>query len=283
MAFGIKIFEKDEFIFSLLKSRLGILFPEAYIMRFEKNIEDDAERFCDFEKILYDNRQFTLEVTGYKDAIPIYGTDGKIDCNRIAAQINSQSGGGSRTKGILTLLFPFAGIRQRENFIRNELTDPYDYDCAIRLDFVNGLRSASADTNMSGLMEDAAGKHFEARDILKYVNPDGKGYLTPGGTKDPDECFDAGPTRAEKILVKAKELTRQNDMPTSVLGVIEVYRSSDMIRLAKQGDRVIVLSRADTRNMANFVSDMNKNISPEIQVEFFASDTPEDEQRGMIS
>ena len=147
MAFGIKIFEKDEYLFTLLRQRLGFFFPEAYIMRFSEPDSQDAarveaERFCEFEKTLFDQRQFIAEDTGDPEAIELFDDNGVIDCQRLSRAIGpgiritpvNLTGTGN---GTLTVLLSFVYKEEREAYIRR-LRTPYEYDIPLRLDFTGG-------------------------------------------------------------------------------------------------------------------------------------------------
>ena len=56
MAFTIKIYEKNEYLFTLLRKRLSSFFPDAYIIDPYYETGDQDYRFSEYEKVLYDPR-----------------------------------------------------------------------------------------------------------------------------------------------------------------------------------------------------------------------------------
>ena len=60
MAFSIKIYEKDKYMYALMKARIGAIFPEAYITDpyLEKGTGTDGDMFGEFTRILYNPKQF---------------------------------------------------------------------------------------------------------------------------------------------------------------------------------------------------------------------------------
>ena len=61
MAFTIKIFEKDRYLFSLLKTRFETMFPDAYIIdAINCTGQTDCVDFSEFTKTIYDPRNIDM-------------------------------------------------------------------------------------------------------------------------------------------------------------------------------------------------------------------------------
>ena len=74
MAFTIKVFEKDDYLFSLLKMRLETMFPDAYIINaIEDPGRSDCLDFSEFTKIIYDPRN--IDMSDFKDAVLVNTPD----------------------------------------------------------------------------------------------------------------------------------------------------------------------------------------------------------------
>ena len=54
MAFTIKIYEKNEYLYSLLKKRLISFYPDAYIVNPYLDRQDYADRFSTYTRVIYD-------------------------------------------------------------------------------------------------------------------------------------------------------------------------------------------------------------------------------------
>ena len=277
MAFGIKVFIKDEYLFTLLRQRLGYCFPEAYIMRFScpdalAKVDKDQERFCEFEKTLYDQRTFSPEDTGDPEAIALFDDKGVIDCNRLSRALGITSkvtpvAMTNKPGSKVTVLLSFVYREELEEYIR-KLTDPYDYDIPLRLDFTGGFGLVSRDSeNMNELLRRSVSRRFKASDILSYVHRDDTGFMTPGGASDPDICHDIGATGIVKILDMAKTLSAEDSWSVSVLAVLDSFTSKDMISVAKSADRVIVLAHDMSQGLSDFVSRVNRDLPPDISAE----------------
>ncbi|MBP5655464.1 MAG: hypothetical protein J6X33_08110 [Clostridiales bacterium] len=273
MAFGIKIFEKDEYLFTLLRQRLGYFFPEAYIMRFSEpnalaqTVTED-ERFCEFEKTLFDQRQFTQEDTGDPEAVALFDDKGTIDCQRLSRAIgvagritpvNISRG----TEAEITVLLSFVYSSEREDYIR-KLRTPYDYDIPLRLDFTGGYGLARSDPgNMNELIRLSSSRKFKPEDILAFVHRDDTGFLTPGGTTDPDLIHEIGSSGVIKILKAAKELAAKDPMSVAALAVLESFSSKEMIEISGNADRVIVLTHDVSAGISEFVMRLKRQLPPD--------------------
>jgi len=279
MAFGIKIFEKDEYLFALLRQRLGYFFPEAYIMRFAEpdalaRIPGEEERFCEFEKTLFDQRQFRAEDTGDTEAVELFDEEGRISCQRIARAI----GVGSKVtpvslhpdaKGQITLILSFVYREEREEYIRKMRT-PLDYDIPLRLDFTGGYGLGNKDPeNMNRLLRVSRTRKFKPHDILSYVHRDDMGFLTPGGAADPDICHEIGSSGIIRILKAAKDLALDDPMSVATLAVLDSFSSKEMIEISGIADRVIVLAHDITSGISEFVSRINRDLPPDVTCELY--------------
>ena len=279
MAFGIKIFEKDEYLFALLRQRLGYFFPEAYIMRFAEpdalaRITDEAERFCEFEKTLYDQRQFRAEDTGDPEAVELFDDEGRISCQRIARSIGVSGkvtpvNVPAEIKGQITLILSFVYREEREEYIRR-LRTPLDYDIPLRLDFTGGYGLGSNEhENMNRLLRLSRTRKFKPEDILSYVHRDDMGFMTPGGAADPDICHEIGSSGIIKILKAAKALAMTDPMSVATLAVLDSFSTKEMIEVSSVADRVIVLTHDITSGISEFVSRINRDLPPEITCELY--------------
>ena len=162
MAFTIKIYEKDKYMYALMKARLGTIYPEAYITNpyLETRSDTDGDMFGEFTKVLYNPRQFGEEfdplphdstLQSLKECldrpVPVLDQNGIVDCRKIcnALGINSDQDQVSNTtdpgKGRIEVLIPFVYISDRENYIRNNYQDLTDEDISLRLDFTSRLRA----------------------------------------------------------------------------------------------------------------------------------------------
>ena len=235
MAFSIKIYEKDKYMYSLMKARLGALYPEAYITDpyLGNGSDTDGDMFGEFTKILYNPEQFGKEFSQgsvldemqslkecLDNPIPTTGPDGLIDCRNICSALgikptrSRDTSGDSKVsgKGRLEVLIPFVYITDRENYIRNNYSDMADADLSLRLDFTSRYRAPEDDGagilagNMTGLLEDCVSKRFEPDDILKYCSRNSMGFLTPGAVKNEDDVYDLGSTRCRLLLDKCRDL-----------------------------------------------------------------------------
>ncbi|MBO4604651.1 MAG: hypothetical protein J5657_05075 [Clostridiales bacterium] len=277
MAFGIKVFEKDEYLFTLLRQRLGYYFPEAYIMRFTRAdavsaSENESERFCEFEKTLYDQRQFKIEDTGDPEAICLFDGKGIIDCQSLSralgiaskvTPVNMTDKPGAK----ITVILSFVYREEREKII-STLKDPFEYDVPLRLDFTGGYGIGSKESeNMNELLRRSRSRKFSGSDILSYVHRDSSGFLTPGGTADPDICHEIGPAGVIKILSAASDLASEDSMSLSVLAVLDSFSSKDMIRIAETADRVIVLVHSLSPGLSDFITNLNRALPRDVSAE----------------
>lgn len=299
MAFSIKIYEKDKYMYSLMKARLGALYPEAYITDpyLENGSDTDGDMFGEFTKILYNPDQFGKEfgqssvideMQPLKEClnkpIPTFGPDGLIDCRNICSALgiepsrsrDAYDASEASEKGRIEVLIPFVYISDRENYITNTYSDMTDADLSIRLDFTSRYRAPEDDGagilagNMTGLLEDCVSRKFEADDILKYCSRNAMGFLTPGAVKGEDDVYDLGSTRCRLLLDKCRELVSDETRKINVLVVAEGFRNSEIPMLVSDCDKVTVLFSGKDFNeeaaASNLISAINRSLTHGIAV-----------------
>jgi len=253
MAFTIKVFEKDDHLFSLLKMRLGTMFPDAYII----NAIDDPGRsdvldFSEFTKIIYDPRN--IDMSDFKDAVPIFDELGVIDCRKIAdrlgliTSLRKNADTMSIRSGLAVALIPYVYMEDRESLIDRLLAERvFMSDNAIRIDLMGKMRVPGPGSGgirpggMTRLIDLAGKKSFRPEDILSCCNMDQKGFLTPGATSGEDDVFDAGLTVIRRIVTSSVNLTRNTAPTTDALVIFEGFRSGELTELVTDFDEVILL------------------------------------------
>ena len=309
MAFSIKIYEKDKYMYSLMKARIGVLYPEAYITDpyLEARADTDGDIFGEFTKILYNPVQFGEEfglkppveaVRSFKEStdlpIPVLGPDGIIDCKNICSALGigsphegdvfdaAQESGGGR----LEVLIPFVYIGERENYIKNNYSGLTDADLSLRLDFTSRFRAAEDEGsgilsgNMTGLLEACASRRFEPDDILKYCSRNSMGFLTPGASKGDDDVYDLGSARCRMLLDKCRSLVSDETRRINVLAVAEGFRSADLPKLVSDCDKVTILFSGKDKNEEAAASGLISAISRSLTHGIVVTDYLEQIQAG---
>ena len=249
MAFTIKIYEKDEYIYSLLRKRLSCFFPDAYITDPYIVDQDLDDRFSDYTRVLYDPSDISENDITPTTSTPIRLTEdgGIIDCARIVSFLNTQEDAPMITKpatGTLTAVVPFVYSDVRDRFISNLQIDKAGGDFNIRLDFTSKIRALwgrSACSNMTSLLEACTSRKFVPEDILKYCNIDDSGFLTPGSCKENDDVYDLGINRSIALMNHAADLAHSNIQFVNILAVIEGFKSKDLPELLSGCDKVYIL------------------------------------------
>lgn len=249
MAFTIKIYDKDEYIYQLLKRRLSNFFPDAYIVNpYFDSLEDD-DRFSDYTKVLYNPKAISDEDINLHAASPIRLTEdgGLIDCARFVPMLRNNSFATpflSPVTGTVTAVLPFVYSNERDRFILDLEKELTGADFNVRLDFTSKIRALwrqSAGSNMTSLLEACKSKKFAPEDILKYCNMDDSGFLTPGSTTNNDDVYDMGLTRSVTLMHHATNLVHRNNKLINVLAVVEGFRSVDLPDLLSGCDMVTIL------------------------------------------
>lgn len=257
MAFGILIYEKDEYLYTLIKERLSWKFPAAYIDHAEHTSQADSFKLIKQIHILYDNRQYKKPaVNTGASAIPLFTDNGKghsfIDMRVIYNAISGNLLTEDKTslllpdgKDRLRLLISYAYIDEREAFIRHAV-GPDSFDCIhpIRMDLMSGIRmpntfSPGASGSITNLLRTCTGKRFEPVQILDYLNPDSNGFLSCGKPDNEDDVFDIGIDACDRLMELISALCIKED--TGALVVVEGWRVSELIRLIKWCDTLHIL------------------------------------------
>ncbi len=249
MAFTIKIYEKNEYIYSLLKKRLSCFYPDAYIVDPFFDEQDYEDRFSDFTRVLFDPEDINEEDISPNLSSPIRLTEdgGIIDCARLISMLRPAEKPSIISKtvsGCLTAVIPFVYSDVRDSFIRELSSGLSETDFNIRLDFTSKLRSSwhsRSGCNMTSLLEACRSRKFEPDDILKYCNMDGSGFLTPGSTADYDDINDLGISRSVTLMHHAAGLAHSDKRSVNVLAVLEGFRTKDLPDLLTECDKVYIL------------------------------------------
>ena len=249
MAFTIRIYETDCYIYSLLKRRLGEFYPDAYIVNPYLKDQDSEDIFSEYERVIYDPSNIKEEDISHLQASALRLTDdgGIIDCSRLIqlllpsedAPIIKQPATGTHTAVI-----PFVYSDVRDRFVSDLENELKGADFNIRLDFTTRLRSLwnrSSGSNMTALLQDCRSRRFVPEDILKYCNMDDSGFLTPGSCKNNDDVYDLGIERSLTLMHLASDLAHSNIRFVNVISVIEGFRTKDLPDLLSGCDRVYIL------------------------------------------
>ena len=268
MNIGIIIFEKEDYLYKLLKFRLSMYFPDGYIVRGNLGgINPSDIPLAKKIHVLYDSDQFSSDQISRECSnidIPLsistiyndeYSKGRIIDCKYIAKKImNSQQETPSVRKssksgsfnGKLIMIISYAYMDERENLIDTE----FDYlkrdsHMCLRLNLMSGIRmptSFSGIENSTGGITDilrmAANESLEPKDIMAYSTPDSKGFITPGKPVHTDDVFDFGITPVMNLIETSKELTTDITFPINVLVVAEGFRFNDCVKISALADEV---------------------------------------------
>ena len=249
MAFTIKIYEKDHYIYSLLKKRLICFFPEAYIVNPFFDDTEYEDRFSTSTRVIYDPSDISIEDVPYGSSSPIRLTEDSriVDCSRLIRLLSSEevpSVISRSVTGSFYAVLPFVYIDVRENFLKSLSTDLSDSEFNIRLDLTSKLRAPyknNSGCNMTSLLEACRSKKFMPDEILKYCNMDETGFLTPGTTKDYDDVYDAGTERSVTLMHHAASLAHTNTKFVNVVSVLEGFKTKELPNLLCECDKVLIL------------------------------------------
>ena len=254
MAFTIKIYEKNEYLYTLLKKRLISFYPDAYIVNPYLDQQDYIDRFSTHTRVIYDPADINISDIPHTTTSPIRLTEdsGIIDCSRLIQMLKreEESPVGIRpVSGSMYAVLPFVYSDQRERFISSLATELSGADFNIRLDFTSKLRAmwkGSVRSNMTPLLEACRSRKFVPEDILKYCNMDDYGFLTPGSTTNYDDIYDAGIERSKILLNHAADLAHSKTRFVNVLAIIEGFRTKDLPELLCSCDKVSILLPAES-------------------------------------
>lgn len=256
MAFGIQIYEQDNYLFELIKERLSCRFPSAYIKRAGAAEGPDLKLIEEIYTI-YDNRQFKEPLPGGTEgAIPLFADDGKghsiIDMRKIydrlkvtdiRTDLHKEPVGLEEDR--LRLLISYAYIDERENFIRSAIS-PGSFESLhpIRIDLMSGIRmpasfSSESKGSVTKLLRTCTDKRFRPVHILEYLNPDITGFLSCGKPDNEDDVFDIGINACTVLLKKLKTLCEEHD--TGALVVAEGWKVNELLELIGLCDTLHIL------------------------------------------
>ena len=256
MTFGILVYEKDEYLYTLIKERLASKFPTAYIERAGQTVSDSFKLIKQIH-VLYDNRQYNAPPDSPASVpVPLFSDDGKghsiIDMRVISKAISGNlitDGSREHCTGTdrdrLRLLISYAYIDERETFIRHAV-GPDSFDCLhpIRIDLMSGIRmpntfTPEASGSISGLLRSCTDKKFAPVRILDYLNPDSNGFLSCGKPDNEDDVFDIGIDHSDRLMELLADLCTKED--TGALVVAEGWRVSELLRLIRWCDTLHIL------------------------------------------
>lgn len=249
MAFTIKIYERDEYIYALLKKRLSNFYPDAYFINPYHDEEDSISQFSDYTEVIYNPSDVNKEDISPITASPIRLTEdgGIIDCARLVALLNTHEDAPIVKRpvtGTLSAVIPFVYSDVRDRYISDLECELSNADFNIRLDFTSRLRAlwrGSGGTNMTDLLEACRSRRFSPEDILKYCNIDDSGFLTPGCCKNNDDVYDMGINRSITLMNHAADLAHSDRRLVNVLAVVEGFRTQDLPELLASCDQVRIL------------------------------------------
>lgn len=273
MVFGIKVYEKDEYLYSLIKARLQKRFPQAYISRFD----DEGFRFTDNIKVIYDNKQFesnSLDTNSSLKAIPLYENN-VIDIRRIAKLIEDNHASDNNVdfatfEEQVKLLVSFSYIDEREHFI-NEVLGPDSFNAMhpIRIDLMSGIRmprgfSSISCGALSNLLRACTDKRFNPEQILEYLGPSSSGFLSPGKPVNEDDVFDIGINASAHLMELTKKLCQK--MSSGALFVAEGWRVNEIFELIAKCDSLHILLPArmctEDTGMTNELQFFQRSLKP---------------------
>ena len=284
MAFTIKIYEDNEYIYSLLKKRLGSFYPDAYIVNPYVDGEDNSSRFSSFTRVICDPSNIDIKNLPHDAPSPIRLTEdsGIIDCARLVSLINPPTEVRAVLRpasGSVYAVLPFVYSNVRDRFISDLSSNLAGADFNIRLDFTSKLRAlwrGTAGNNMTSLLEACRSKKFIPEDILKYCNMDESGFLTPGGTTDFDDVYDLGTERSITLLNHAANLTHSHLSFTNVVAVVEGFKTKELPELLSCCDKVSILlpDRSDTEDIGaqDLISLLTRTLGRERVSVYYADD-----------
>lgn len=251
MAFTIRIYERDRYIYTLLKKRLSCFYPDAYIVNPFFDEQDYEDRFSDFTRVLYDPEDLN-EADGSIDlssSVRLTGDGGIVDCARIISMLQPiedvpSLSHSKHVTGSFTAVIPFVCSDTRDIFIKELSSRLPDTDFNIRLDLTSKLRSSwhsRSGCNMTALLEACKSRKFAPDDILKYCNMDDNGFLTPGSTADYDDINDLGSARSVMLMRHAAKLAHSSNRYLNVLAVLEGFRTKDLPDLLSECDKAYII------------------------------------------
>lgn len=301
MNIGIIIFEKEDYLFKLLKFRLSTYFPDGYIVRGNSGgINPSDIPLAKKIHVLYDSDQYTSDQISRECNnidIPIsistiyndeFNKGRIIDCKYLARKIMNQSketssvrkgsGESDSFNGKLIMIISYAYMDERENLIDTE----FDYlrkdsHMCLRIDLMSGIRMPSSFSgleNSTGGITDilrlAASESLEPKDIMAYSTPGTNGFITPGKPVHTDDVFDFGINPIINLIETSKELTTDITFPINVLIVAEGFKFKDIVRISGMADELhFLLPERLLKDYLGFKSEIGsitRSLPPEVPV-----------------
>lgn len=278
MAYSIVIYSKGKDVCTMLKNRLSVLLPDAYITTPLICKESDSYDLSSSIFVLYDNYCFTRPNNGKSNChyISLYEDAGNgcivIDCARIKLIIESliDAPKKSNSSVSLHLVLSFVHINEREKAVSDILDVTSDSPINIRFDFMSGLRMASSfktglDTgSLTDLLKQASALSFKPKDILSYLNPDSLGFVTPGIPSNPDDVFEYGIARCVELGKKLRNLIEDNPYKMTGFIVAEGWRIDEYLKLIEICDAVhVVLPGKDSDEaigMSSYIDSFKRSL-----------------------
>ena len=292
MAFTIKIYQRDEYLYSLLKKRLLDFYPDAYIINPYLDHEEQDGRFSNYTRVLYDPADIKEDDISPYTASPLRCTEdgGIIDCAKLIPFINTHEDAPvtkMQIVGSISAVIPFVYSDVRDTFIKDLARQLPDSDYNIRLDFTSKLRALYRSTsgcNMTSLLEACRSKKFTSEDILKYCNMDETGFLTPGCCKGHDDVYELGIERSITLLNHASDLAHSKNKLVNVLAVIEGFKTKELPELLGNCDKVYILlpARSSSEDLGSreLISMLTKTLGSERIEVRYAEDMIDNEYSG---
>ena len=255
MAYSIVLYSSEADICNMLRNRLSVIFPDAYITTPLLTKAQDEYSLSDMIFILYDNFNYS-KPNSIKDNchyISMFEDIGNgciaIDCARIKLLIESllSTSVSTSSNSKLHLVLSFVHINEREKAIADILNSSSDTSINIRFDFMSGLRMASSfktgldNGSLTDLLAKATSHSFKPNDILAYLNPDSLGFVTPGIPTNPDDVFNYGIESCIELSKKLKELINDNEDKISGFIVAEGWKTNEYLQLISLCDSVHVI------------------------------------------
>ena len=275
MAFTIKIYERNEYIYRLLRKRLLDFCPDAYIVNPYYDSDDSDDRFSNYTRVLYDPYDTNEKDINSYEASPLRRTEdgGIIDCAKLITFLRpdqTTSPFSRQLTGSLSAVIPFVYSDVRDRFIKDLSSHLSGADYNIRLDFTSRLRAINnkpSGFNMTSLLEACRSKKFVPEDILKYCNMDDLGFLTPGCSKGYDDVYDLGIGRSITLMDHAANLAHSTARFVNVIAVTEGFKTKELPELLCNCDRVFVLlpgrSTAEEIGAKDLISILTKALGQE--------------------
>lgn len=259
---SIIIFEKDDYTYTLISTRLSYYCPDSYIIRGTHDpLSLHQITVSDHVSVLYDDSQYSKEkvieicddlgiaVNGVF-ALCISSMPGIIDCKALASLLNNSAASRvnikdeDKKRGKMILLLPFAYMDEREALIKDSFKkdNQESGNVCIRIDLMSGIRMMFPSIgSLTKILDKARDDDLKASDIVENAAYDDNGFLTLGRPERSDDVFDHGTECILKLLKSARQLTSDSSYPADILVVAEGLTFADMSKIAALADEVHIL------------------------------------------